>query len=697
VQGTANKNYALLFISLLLLLLIFPKMTPAAITVTLTPSNSAAVVGQTVTYTASWTAGVAPYTVNYFNVTSNTLLKSYTGISGTTNTLTFTVNTPPGSYLGWANTTAIPQSLSGESCIAVTNEIYCVGGSNQITQALSQIVYSDSISNTELLGSWGSTSNSYPLPIESQSCVTSTNDIYCIGGFSGSTDTNFAYVAPISVQGTVGAWTATNSYPLAVESQSCNIFANNIYCVGGLDGGSLLNNVYFAPLLGSGGIGAWQSTNTLPAAEELGSCTLSSNNIYCVGGITSLPTGSVNSIDTNTVYYAPIFASNVVGAWTQTSSYGTPVDGEQCTVTNSILVCVGGEVLGGFQPHPTSSAYIAFISGSGGAGAWQGGSIPPPNAAFKQSCVTYKFAYYCIGGASNFRGYIYTPSNSVYITQLNPNAALIGSGLGFIFSYPYVYNAVVTDSTGTPQIGASLPNTLIVNQTPFVVTFPESIIGIDTGQSEAFESEVLGGTGPFTFNYQITNSITNVLIANQLTTNVAKLDGLFAENIFTWVVPTSAAGNTIRANLIITDGSSTPFTNNTVESSPIRIFIAPSNALVVATNLITDSGQTETLTPNVIGGVSPYTFNLVNVTSGRSLALSVGGPNTWTNTTQPTFPTAHQSCVTSGSEIYCVTNENDAQGLPGNAVYSAAIQNNGQLGSWSQSAFGFTKLRCIDY
>src|ERR1700733_9958589 len=110
VMATTNNAKSAILISLVLLLLIFAKAN-AALTVTLTPSNVVTDSGQTQVLTASWSAGTAPYTVNYFNVTGNQLLKSYTGIATTSNTFTFSVNTLPGSFDSWANMTPTPQSV----------------------------------------------------------------------------------------------------------------------------------------------------------------------------------------------------------------------------------------------------------------------------------------------------------------------------------------------------------------------------------------------------------------------------------------------------------------------------------------------------------------------------------------------------------------------------------------------------------
>ena len=132
----------------------------------------------------------------------------------------------------------------------------------------------------------------------------------------------------------VGPWSATTSYPTTDSLQSCVVFSGYIYCVGGDTGSVYTNEVYYAPLSSSGGVGSWISTTSYPTDIGGQSCAVYSGYIYCVGGYTG-------SVYTNEVYYAPLSASGV-GSWTSTTSYPTDISGQSCAVYGVYIFCVGG-------------------------------------------------------------------------------------------------------------------------------------------------------------------------------------------------------------------------------------------------------------------------------------------------------------------------------------------------------------------
>src|SRR2546428_2998019 len=100
-----------------------------------------------------------------------------------------------------------------------------------IALALTVIPLSPPVS-AQPLNSWSSTT-SYPTGIASQSCVTNSGFIYCVGGTTFPTGiTDAVYFAPITASG-VGLWASTTSYPFFVSEQSCVTHSSLFYCVGG--------------------------------------------------------------------------------------------------------------------------------------------------------------------------------------------------------------------------------------------------------------------------------------------------------------------------------------------------------------------------------------------------------------------------------------------------------------------------------
>ena len=151
-----------------------------------------------------------------------------------------------------------------------------------IALALTVIPLSPPVS-AQPLNSWSSTT-SYPTGIASQSCVTNSGFIYCVGGTTFPTGiTDAVYFAPITSSG-VGLWASTTSYPVLVAEQSCVTNSGFIYCVGG--GTDLVS---FAPI-SSSGVGTWTTTNSYPFTIFEQSCVTRASLIYCVGG--NPPTGT---------------------------------------------------------------------------------------------------------------------------------------------------------------------------------------------------------------------------------------------------------------------------------------------------------------------------------------------------------------------------------------------------------------------
>ncbi|MDE1834209.1 MAG: hypothetical protein KGH64_02635, partial [Candidatus Micrarchaeota archaeon] len=97
--------------------------------------------------------------------------------------LILSANTNADSISSWTANTAYSSNVVFPSCATSNNFIYCVGG---LTQGLAAIksVYSTPITNNNI-GAWTSNTQ-YPSNVDSESCATSNNFIYCIGGISTS-------------------------------------------------------------------------------------------------------------------------------------------------------------------------------------------------------------------------------------------------------------------------------------------------------------------------------------------------------------------------------------------------------------------------------------------------------------------------------------------------------------------------------
>jgi hypothetical protein len=551
---------------------------PLAITGTV--SNTLADSGQYETITASISGGTSPYTVNFFNVTGSETAWSI-------------------GYRQWLGTSAYPTGTYAQSCVAYSNSIYCIGGYNSVPAYTSAVYYAP-ILNTGPLGSWASSANTYPISAGYQSCVTYSNDIYCIGGYNNHNSYfTSVYYAPIFSNGTLGSWTGANSYPISISEQSCATYSNNIYCVAGGNSNGVFKAVYYAPILSSGTVGSWTSTTSYPINVSSQSCATYSNDIYCVGGAKTI------SSLTAAVYYAPILSSGLLGSWASSNSYPTNIRFHSCAAFPDSIYCIGGYIN---ALSYTSAVYYAPIFSNGAVGSWQSTTKYLTGTA-EQSCTTYQSGIYCVAGVSSSAVY-YAPISAQGIANTLNYTFRTGSPTN---SNTFTFNIIVTDAVA--NTANSVQSTFTVNiplATPTIS--PSRATMLYSGQVLNISSYETGGTPPYTYNFIIYNSTNNTIIANQLgasSTFLATTNSLWITN------------SPVSAYVTVTDSATTKATVNSINTPYITIApdlnITNSSALI---NLLTNYTYWQS-----IG------YNTVNLTllNEANITINMSGPNTGKN------------------------------------------------------------------
>jgi N-acetylneuraminic acid mutarotase len=301
----------------------------------------------------------------------------------------------------WTSTASYPLSLAGVSCVTLSAEIYCVGGFGGGGNSHNQVY--DAGLGPSGIGSWSSTT-AYPTAIDSASCVNATAGVYCVGGEDGSTVLDDVYFASASSSG-LGSWSSEAVYPNSLAAISCVTYSGYIYCVGGFDNnGDETSSTYYASL--SSGLTSWTGTTQYPLAVDSASCVVSAGDIYCVAGETE--NGSNQNSPISDVYYAPLSSSGI-GQWTAALSYPTALAAPACVLYSGYLYCVGG-----FDSNQYSSTdtYYGAVSSSG-VSSWSNAS-PYPLAIDTSTCVAYQGDVYCVSGTSNTQSSQAIVNNSYY-------------------------------------------------------------------------------------------------------------------------------------------------------------------------------------------------------------------------------------------------------------------------------------------
>ena len=238
-------------------------------------------------------------------------------------------------------------------------------------------------------------------------------------------------------------------------------------------------------------------------------------------------------------------------------------------------------------------------------------------------------------------------------------------------------NVAITDSASTPE---TVTNTLTYTANaalgvPALTSTPALPVSWTSGNTITFTASWSGGTADYSANYIIANTITKTIIASQLYTGIAA-----TTNSFAWLIPSADNGNTVYANVIITDSASTPETANSINSNTLTItsYSPPSITLSScpdASHL--DAGQIVTCTATVAGGTSPYTYNwlvsnsITGAITANFLYSGLGTSNTlaYLTTTADTYNSPLQFNV-------IVT---DAKPTTVNSVYSSPFTVNAAL------------------
>jgi len=189
----------------------------------------------------------------------------------------------------WGTTTGFPIAADSQSCVAAYSHIYCVGGYNETDGQANDAVTSSSVWYASLsssgIGTWIKTTP-YPTNFFLPTCVTVSGYIYCMGGIDeNGNSVGAAYFAPISSTG-VGSWTSVAAYPLPASGLACVLVYTTVTCVGGVTAGgqspTYTSAVYYATVSPSG-ISEWKSGPDYPTAVST-DCVASTTVVYCVGG-----------------------------------------------------------------------------------------------------------------------------------------------------------------------------------------------------------------------------------------------------------------------------------------------------------------------------------------------------------------------------------------------------------------------------
>lgn len=282
-----------------------------------------------------------------------------------------------------------------------------------------------------------------------------------------------------------------------------------------------------------------------------------------------------------------------------------------------------------------SNTIISYTS-TGTGFAWQAEADPNGASVFVinydtnqisvVNTTTYALANKIIVGRSQFAdqfGLAFNPSGSLaYVVDLTDDA------VGIINTTSYTLLNLTNTHTSYAAIAADYSGNNIYLTNPFsstiakVSTMPSmavnpplatpvlsatNTVSADAGQLMVFNATVSGGTAPYTYNYLVYNSVTGSLIAKALYKSIST-----GANSFAWYISYPTAGNTVYANVLVTDSAPINMSSNSIHTAITTINSILSMPLIApfGTQLL-DAGQSITFNAVFSGGTYPLTANWI--------------------------------------------------------------------------------------
>ena len=246
----------------------------------------------------------------------------------------------------WNSSTAVPDSLEFAASATYNNYVYEIGG--QDNSSIVDTVYAAPINSNGTLGSWSATT-ALPITLGYASTAVYDGYVYEIGGSSNSGFEDTVYAAPINSNGTLGSWSATTALPQDSFYATSAQYNGYVYVIGGDNGSTAVNTIYFAKLSSGGVIGSWSATTALPNNLSLATAVAYNGYLYVLGGVGL----------TNTVLIVPLSSDGTLGSWSAT----TPLPDQLAYATSIINNGIVYEFAGADNSGLTNTSYYAPLTG----------------------------------------------------------------------------------------------------------------------------------------------------------------------------------------------------------------------------------------------------------------------------------------------------------------------------------------------
>ncbi|HPF30905.1 MAG TPA: hypothetical protein PLO25_01150 [Candidatus Saccharibacteria bacterium] len=335
------------------------------------------------------------------------------------------------------------------------------------------------------------TTAAYDLPEarSNLSLVAYNGFLYAIGGKNSSgVSQNTIYITKLGANGEPQLWHPTNNDKTtwnywyqdtglsSIRSDfSAVAYNNRLYIIGGLSTSGPVNTVQYADITPTGLLGSWTSSTNLPYNLYGHSSQVYNDRLYVIGGASNVGSSPLTS-----VYYTKINSDGSLNSWVQTTSLtsGRFTNGGNFSVVWGAYTYISGGCsavnASGYCTTVRSDTEVASINADGSIGSWNTiGSVS--NQRFGFGMVAWRDRIYEIGGCSSQNTTTgdcngATLEDIIYGTiNQDGDASTVAESIGVGTAPCSGTNPYNCNLPGTAYIGNMLSATIITNGYLYVI------------------------------------------------------------------------------------------------------------------------------------------------------------------------------------------------------------------------------------
>lgn len=327
-----------------------------------------------------------------------------------------------GSFGTWSTTTSMPTAIFEAATSVYNGRVYVLGGCTNTNpcNTFTNAVISAQIFADGTLSAW-TTRSSFATARRSPMSWTSGGYIYMGAGQTSTSSLGDVQYAPINSDGSLGTWSTTTSLGTVRDHASSVVSNEQLYIIGGENGGTILGTSEFSTVKGAGEASAWTTqTNTFPTNRSNPAVVAYQGYIYISGGCSPCGSGGTYLAD---IWFAKINDDGTVGpTWNSGPNFTTGRSQHGMVAFNGNIYITGGLNSASILPLYQSDIQILDVDTfDGHMGTWKTALQSFSNGRTAHATVFYNDYMYIIGGRNG--GTIY---NDVQLAQVTNTGTFTG-------------------------------------------------------------------------------------------------------------------------------------------------------------------------------------------------------------------------------------------------------------------------------